>query len=116
MCYFNIPVFWGMNSPLTCQFSMFFFCHRRSVVADMRILTGNAEVHLGGCLSQDSFQFQGIEITHLKGVSFDLFIYLTIQEILMEHLVCAKNDGTVVNKTVSCLGILKEPASGRHVF
>lgn len=51
-----------------------------------------------------------IEITHLNksGSCWLFFIYLTIQQIFLEHLLSAKNDDAVLKKTISCLGMLQE--------
>lgn len=79
---------------------------------------GNPEIHLGGCISQGTFSFKGQKkLIQTKGISIDLFIYLTIQQILIERLLYAKNDDAVVNKAISCLGMFKdELASGIIIY
>lgn len=109
MCYFNIPVFLEINVWLTCHFHTFSLCCCRAVTAELRVLLGNTEVYLGGCIRQSGrLQFQRLEITQQTyGMSPGLCVHLLTQQILMEHLVSAERVGVVASETI-CLVTVQE--------
>lgn len=77
MCYFNIPIFLEINVWLTCHFHTLSLCCCRAVIAELRVLLGNTEVYLGGCIRQSAhLQFQGLEITHETWGVSPGFVYI----------------------------------------